>query len=79
MTDDHGQPVAISVAADTDGDSITDTTYGVFCGKTDKPIKIAGGMEIIFWVGRARDAAATTCVPGIATQGTLDVTFSNLP
>ncbi len=79
VTDSLGQPVAISVEADLDGNNTTETDFGMFCGKTDKPIAIEPGVELIFWVGRADVIAATACAPGIATQGTLDVTFSNLP
>lgn len=79
VTDEHGQPVVISVEADLDGDSTTETDYGVFCGETEEPIKIDPGAEIIFWVGRADVAALNGCAPGIGTQGTLEVTFSNLP
>lgn len=77
VTDAHGQPVAVQVAADLDGDISTETVYGTFCGKTDKPIQIDPGAEIVFWVGRADIIATTQCVPGMATQGTLDVVFSN--
>jgi hypothetical protein len=79
VTDAHGQPVVINVTADTDGDMFTDANYGTFCGETEEPIEIGPGEAIIFWVGRAPDAIATACAPGIGTQGTLDVVFSNLP
>ena len=79
VTDEHGQPVAISVAADLDGDIQTETTYGAFCGETEEPIEVDEGVDLVFWVGRAADAIALACAPGIGTQGTLDVTFSNLP
>lgn len=79
VTDNHGQPVAISVQADLDGDMRTETTYGTFCGETTEPIKVDPGVELVFWVGRAADAATTGCAPGFGTQGTIDVIFSNLP
>jgi hypothetical protein len=79
VTDAHGQPVAVSVQADLDGDMFTDVTYGVFCGETEAPIEFEPGASLIFWVGRAADIQASACVPGMATQGTLDVTFSNVP
>ncbi|MGH2757408.1 MAG: hypothetical protein ACRDI3_06435 [Actinomycetota bacterium] len=79
VTDAHGQPVSISVEADLDGDAMTETDYGTFCGETEEPIQIDPGAEIIFWVGRADIAVADACAPGVATQGTLDVVFSNLP
>ena len=79
VTDQHGQPVSIAVDADLDGDGTTETNYGSFCGETTEPIQIDPGAAIVFWVGRADVAAADGCAPGVATQGTLDVTFSNLP
>jgi hypothetical protein len=78
-TDAHGQPVSISVEADLDGDISTETTYGSFCGETTEPIQIDPGAAIVFWVGRADVAVVDGCAPGIATQGVLDVTFSNKP
>ncbi len=79
VTDAHGQPVSISVEADLDGDSTTETTYGSFCGETTEPIQIDPGASVIFWVGRADVAVVDGCAPGTATQGTLDVVFSNMP
>lgn len=79
VTDAHGQPVSISVEADLDGDMQTETTYGSFCGETAEPIQIDPGASIIFWVGRADVVLLDRCTPGVATQGTLDVVFSNMP
>lgn len=79
VTDTLGQPVSISVEADLDGDNTTETVYGTFCGETSEPIAIDEGTELVFWVGRADVAVLDGCVPGIATQGTLEVTFSNMP
>lgn len=79
VTDSHGQPVVITVDGQLDEDINTDITYGTFCGETDEPIKIDPGVQLVFWVGRAADAAATQCLPGVGTQGTLDVVLSNLP
>ena len=79
-TDAHGQPVLINVAADLDGDSSSETDYGTFCGETTEPIKIDPGASIIFWVSPLTSAPDLAgCQPGFATQGMLDVTFSNLP
>lgn len=79
VTDEHGQPVAISIAADLDGDMQTETIYGAFCGETAEPIEIDEAVDLVFWVGRAADAISLGCAPGIGTQGTLDVVFSNMP
>jgi hypothetical protein len=78
VKDAHGQPVAISIQADTDGDSFSDKTYGTFCGKTAKPIKIDPGASLIFWVSTPASIAGTRCVPGEGTQGKITVKFSNL-
>lgn len=81
-TDATGQPVYVTVQADLDGDATSETTYGAFCGETTEPIKFDQGAALIFWVGPATGipARATSgCVPGQGTEGTLDVTFSNLP
>ena len=82
VTDAHGQPVLINVSADLDGDTTTETDYGSFCGETTEPIKFDKGVALIFWVGPVVSTPARVtggCVPGQGTQGTLDVTFSNLP
>lgn len=82
VTDASGQPVLVSVQADLDGDATSETTYGVFCGETTEPIKFDPGAALIFWVSSATQApnrATEGCVPGQGTEGTLDVTFSNLP
>ena len=78
-TDAHGQPVSIAVDADLDGDGTTETSYGSFCGTTAEAIQFDPGAAIVFWVGRPDVAVVDGCAPGIATQGTLDVTFSNMP
>lgn len=79
VTDNHGQPVAIRVSADLDGDNSTETTYGDFCGETEEPMQVDPGVELIFWVGRVDVAAANGCAPGVGTQGSMEVVFSNLP
>jgi len=79
ITDAHGQPVAVTVDGQTDEDINTDVTYGSFCGETEEPIQIDPAVQLVFWIGRADDAATQGCAPGIGTQGTLDVVFSNLP
>jgi hypothetical protein len=79
VTDAHGQPVAVSVKANLDGDVSSETLYGTFCGETTEPIKIDPGVEVYFWVGLTPDTAAMGCAPGEATTGTVDVVFSNLP
>ena len=70
--DSSGQPVAVTIDQDTNGDGLNDNV-GSFCGKTTTPIKITPGLEIRVFVG---DPA--TC-PGPAAGGTIHFTLSNLP
>lgn len=82
VTDATGQPVYVTVQADLDGDMRSETTYGAFCGETTEPIKFDSGAALIFWVGPVTGIpgrATSGCVPGQGTEGTVDVTFSNLP
>lgn len=79
ITDQHGQPVAVSVSANLDGEIGDDETYGTFCGETEEPIAIPPSTELHFWVGAATDVGTGGCVPGAATSGTATATFSNLP
>jgi hypothetical protein len=79
VTDQTGQPVYVSVQADTNGDAQDDASYGTFCGELTEPIKIDPGVQLHFWVGLSPDPGFVGCVPGFATTGSVDVTFSNLP
>lgn len=79
VTDQHGQPVAVSVSANTDGQVGDDESYGDFCGETEEPIAVPPSTELHFWVGAATDIGVSGCVPGAATSGTINVVFSNLP
>ena len=79
VTDSHGQPVAVAVKADLDGNGNTEVLYGTFCGETTEPILIDEGATVTFWVGISPDTAALGCAPGTGTQGTVTATFSNLP
>lgn len=79
VTDQHGQPVAVSVSANTDGQVGDDESYGDFCGETEEPIAVPPSTELHFWVGAATDIGISGCVPGAATSGKINVVFSNLP
>ena len=79
VTDQTGQPVYVSIQADTDGDSQDDATFGSFCGELTEPIQIDPGVQVHFWVGVTADPGIAGCVPAVATTGTVDVTFSNMP
>lgn len=77
VKDASGQAVPVAVKANLDGDTSTETLYGVFCGETEEAIKIDPGVEVTFWVGYTSDSVSQACPP--ATNGSIDVTFSNLP
>ncbi|MGI8775032.1 MAG: hypothetical protein ACR2KQ_08485 [Actinomycetota bacterium] len=77
VTDATGQGVPVAVKADLDGDNSTEKLYGTFCGETEEPIEVDPGVEVTFWVGVTADTAALACPP--ATEGSIDVVFSNLP
>jgi len=80
VTDQHGQPVYVSIGANLEGgDNQDDTTYGSFCGKTEEPIPVDPGVELHLWVGFSPDPGFAGCVPGFATSGTVKVILSNLP
>ncbi|MEA2452672.1 MAG: hypothetical protein QOG04_1382 [Actinomycetota bacterium] len=79
VTDQTGQPVYVSVQADTDGDNTDDTIFGSFCGKTDAPLSIPEGTDLHFWVGVTPDPGIAGCVPAAGTTGKVTATFSNLP
>jgi hypothetical protein len=79
VTDQHGQPVFVSVSADTDGDNSDDASYESFCGSTEEAIAIDPGVEVHLWVGLTPDSGFVGCAPGIATSGTISVTLSNMP
>lgn len=78
VTDAHGQPVFVSVyeqVSDADWDEVP-PFYGSFCGTTTQPIRIRPGSTYELWVGYW-DPWIPSCVPGMATVGTVSVTLSN--
>lgn len=80
VTDAHGQNVVVGVAADLDGSGNTETYYGYFCGELAEPIQIDGGAEITFWIGSPLHFVNVPgCAPGIGTEGSIEVTYSNMP
>ncbi|MGH2757405.1 MAG: hypothetical protein ACRDI3_06420 [Actinomycetota bacterium] len=79
ITDSHGQPVVVSVSANTDGEIGDDVSYGTFCGELEEPIQFDPGVELHLWVGVIEDAVTQACAPGLATSGSITVTLSNLP
>lgn len=76
VTDEHGQPVYVSIQQDTDGDNQMDNTVGSFCGELEESLKFIKGYEVAFWVMTPPTDIA--CPTGQGTSGAIDVTFSNL-
>jgi hypothetical protein len=70
--DSSGQPVAVTIDQDTDGDGFNDFV-GSFCGKSEAPIPITPGLEIRIFVGDPE-----VC-PSAAAGGTIKFELSNLP
>ena len=74
ITDASGTTISGSVGQDPDGDMTTDEK-GTLCGSTEEPIAIEPGVEVVVYVNQG----ACNGGPSIVTQGTIAVTFSNLP
>lgn len=68
--------VGITVKGDEDGDGTAEVVYGAFCGQSEGPIHIQGGVLITFLVGVTPETAAIGCAPG--THGQVEVTLSNI-
>lgn len=72
VTDTHGQPVSVRVAANTENDTLGDEiTFGRFCGETTSHISFDPGAELEFYVGVPDES----CAPGTATTGIVSVTL----
>ena len=76
IQDASGTEVFAQMNQDLDGDGFVDTSVP-FCGSTDEPLAIepGGTIEIWVWTGPSLDLSCT----GVATTGSMTVTFSNLP
>ncbi len=76
IADRSGTKVGFSLGQDTDPNTFgTEKDLGDFCGATAEPVAIEPGLPIVVfpWM-----IGSTSC-PGIATQGTVTATLSNLP
>ena len=78
VVDASGLAIPASLQQDQDGDTFTGEggeTRWDFCGKQPKYVKIDPGYDAVVYVqGGACGGGA-----GMATQGTVKITFSNLP
>ena len=70
--DASGQPVAVAINQDTDGDGFNNGV-GSFCGKTETPMAINEGLEVRVFIG------GPDICPGPALGGTITFTLSNMP
>jgi len=77
VIDDAGEPVwaSVYVYGYTDGSD----THEHICGESEAPLKLAPDMEELVVVTTQTTGGATSPCTGPATQGTIKVTFSNLP
>ncbi len=76
VVDAHGKPVSVWV---TDG---VHPIYGTFCGQTTEPILFDPGATLELWIGGEWWPRwwilpkPSTCLPAIATTGTIHVTLN---
>ncbi|MDQ3964560.1 MAG: hypothetical protein M3277_11725 [Actinomycetota bacterium] len=71
IIDDSGQQTYFGIAADS-------TIIGGGCGKTETPFEITPGVAYNITVTMGPGLKAPSCA-GVATTGTIKVTFSNTP
>ena len=74
VTDQLGQPVALTVGQDTDTSNATTEVVAKTCGGKTEPIAIEPGVEVMVWMWVA--PGVTPPCPGVATTGTVKATFS---
>ncbi len=75
IDDDNSNLTAGTIGADLDGTPQTLETIANFCDETEKPVEIPATSPMRI-VTKSRDCDGQ---PGLATSGTITVTFSNLP
>ncbi|MFN2595193.1 MAG: hypothetical protein ABR579_09940 [Actinomycetota bacterium] len=80
VTDSSGLPVFASIeqpdGTTTAGAAANDALVASFCGKTTAPVAINPAQEVHIWISPTPDPS---CVPAVATTGTVDVTFQAAP
>ena len=74
IVDTTGLPISGGFGQEMDGELGVEN-YQAFCGKTPKPVKIEPGYPITVFPWVAPNAGCA----GVATTGTVKLTFSNLP
>ena len=74
--DAAGQNVYVAFSQDVDGDGFNDDV-GSFCGETTEPLEVSQAeaeYRMFIYSGTCDDGS-----PAFATQGTITLTFSNMP
>lgn len=78
ITDATGLPVSASIQQETGVNEAgvpQDALVSAFCGKTPSPVAIDPTLAVHVWVD---DIPNPDCAPAAATNGKVDVTFSNM-
>lgn len=76
VTDQHGQPVFVSIQQDTDANNQDDVVVANVCGQLTEPVQFQPG-DVHVWV--VTPPTDPTCAPGQGTSGSVEITFSNMP
>ncbi len=71
VEDANGLPVAGEVAQNLDSDTSPEVSY-MFCGETEKPLKIKPGVEVIVYVYEGTCGSS----PSLPTTGEVTAEFS---
>ncbi len=78
INDSTGALVFASITQDIDGDNMPDESVDI-CGKTDKPVKVKPGVEVLVFIWEGPGMAESGVCAGASSSGTIDAVFSNLP
>lgn len=78
INDSTGAPVFASITQDVDGDNTADESVDI-CGKTDKPVAVKPGVEVLVFIWEGPGRAESGVCAGASSSGTIDAVFSNLP
>jgi hypothetical protein len=77
VVDSTGTPVSASIQQDTNGDGQEDNVLASFCGKTDAPVAFDPSFPVDVWVENVPNPDGPC--QAVATSGTVNVVFSNMP
>ena len=74
IVDDISSNAEVNFSHDSDGDGFNDTGFEV-CGKTPQPVEMIPGMQYNVFPYLL---PSTTCTDGVATSGSITVTFNKI-